>query len=318
MSAEMLPVCGDGSRALLELARALASEARAPNTRRSYDSALRCFALFCEQHSLVQEPQPAQVCAFVAWLAEQGRSVATVERAMAALAHAATQQGLAAPASHPAVSEVLEGVRRVLGRAQDRKAAVLVTDLRAMSEALGEGLAATRDRAVLVLGFAAALRRAELVALDVGDLQFVEQGVIVTLRRSKTDQHAEGTVKAVPRGLNAPTCAVRCVEAWLGAARLDEGPLFRRIGAGGKVLRQRMSDRAVARLVKRACANVGLDPKRYADHSLRAGLATEAARRGKSDWSIMRQTGHTNPATLAKYVREARLWEDNAADDLGL
>jgi integrase len=174
-----------------------------------------------------------------------------------------------------------------------------------------------RNRALLLLGFAGAFRRSELVALDVEDLEFQRNGVVVTLRRSKTDQEGESRRIGVPYGSSELTCPVRALQGWLELGAIIEGPVFRAVDRHGNLGGQ-LGDHAVARLVKEHAVLVGLDPTRYAGHSLRAGLATSAADGGASDRAIMRQTGHRSAAMVNRYVREGRLFRDNAALLAGL
>ncbi len=157
---------------------------------------------------------------------------------------------------------------------------------------------------------------ADLVALDVADLVVDAEGFPVTIRRDKTDQEGRGRVLAIPFSSSAEVCPVRSVRAWLDAAGVSEGPIFRAVNRHGRVGAARLSDRAVALVVQRAAASIGLDAATFAGHSLRAGFATSAARAGKADRDIMRQTGHRSRAMLDRYVRAAQLWIDNPAAGL--
>jgi integrase len=175
-----------------------------------------------------------------------------------------------------------------------------------------------RDRAVLLLGFAGAFRRSELVSLDVADLEFSSAGLIVTLRKSKTDQKGAGRRIGIPYGSTEGTCPVRAVQAWLETARISDGPVFRPLDRFQRVQTTRLSDKAVALIVKRRAKAVGLDPTRYAGHSLRAGLATSAAAAGASERVIMSQTGHRSADMVRKYIREGSLFTANPAGMVGL
>jgi integrase len=167
--------------------------------------------------------------------------------------------------------------------------------------------------------FAGAFRRSELVALDVVDLEFSSAGLAVTLRKSKTDQEGRSRRIGIPYGSSEKTCPVRSVQAWLETARIVDGPVFRALDKFQRVQAKRLSDKAVVRIVKRRAAAVGLDPARYAGHSLRAGLATSAAAGGASERAIMNQTGHRSTTMVRRYIREANLFsEDNAASLAGL
>jgi integrase len=214
------------------------------------------------------------------------------------------------------VRTVLAGIKRTHGTAQAAKAPLLPDDLRLMVAELGESLGDRRDRALLLLGFAGAFRRGELVGLDVGDVQIRREGLVVTLRRSKTDQEGAGQLRGIPRGRHKETCPVRALEAWIKAAAISEGPLFRPVDKAGQVSPRRLAAFHVARLVKRLAEAVGLDPADYGGHSLRAGLATAAAAAGAEERDIMRQTGHKTEKMVRKYIRGAKLFDKNAADGL--
>lgn len=178
--------------------------------------------------------------------------------------------------------------------------------------------AGARDRALLLLGFAGGFRRSELVALDTADLEETGDGLRVRLRRSKTDPEAHGREVGIPFGSHPGTCPVRAVRAWLSAIGAVTGPLFRPVDRHGAVGSGRLSDRGVARIVQRAARRAGLDPSRYAGHSLRAGLAIAAAHGGAPERAIMAQTGHRSLITVRRYMRSGSLFTQNAAAYTGL
>lgn len=198
------------------------------------------------------------------------------------------------------------------------KTPLLLDDLRRILDALPETLPGTRDRALLLLGFAGALRRSELVGIDVADLEFVAAGLIVHLRRSKTDPAGAGREIGIPLGQNPATCPVAAVKAWLTAGDVGAGPVFRAINKYGNVAQTRLSDAAVVQIVKRSAYAAGLDPRRFAGHSMRAGLATQAAMNGVAEADIQRQTGHKSVAMLRRYVRLGSLFLNNASGKVGL
>jgi integrase len=199
----------------------------------------------------------------------------------------------------------------------------MVDELRRMADALPDSTLGVRDRALLLLGFAGAFRRSELVALDVGDVRPTADGLVVTLRRSKTDQEGTGREVGIPYGSTPATCPVRAVRAWLAVhAFLSQGgtecPLFHRIDRHGRQLPGRLSDRAVARVVQRTARSAGLEAASYAGHSLRAGLATSAAAADVPERVIAQQTGHRSMAVLRRYIRSGSLFRENAAARVGL
>jgi integrase len=194
----------------------------------------------------------------------------------------------------------------------------VITDLKRMLQKLPNTRVGLRDRALLLLGFAGAFRRSELVGLDVADLEFSSAGLVVTLRRAKTDQEGRSRRIGIPYGSSEKTCPVRSLQAWLETARISDGAVFRSLDKFQRVQSKRLSDKAVARIVKRRAAAVGLDPERYAGHGLRAGLATSAAAGGASERVIMAQTGHRSADMVRRYIREGNLWRENAASLAGL
>ena len=216
------------------------------------------------------------------------------------------------------MSEVLKGIRRTKGTAPACKAPLLVGQLKAALRDTREDLLGIRDRAVLLVGFSGAFRRSELVSLDVADIQFTDDGLVVSLRRSKTDQEGEGRKVGIPHASKPQTCPVRALKAWMEAAGISEGALFRSVNRHEKVAANRLSGRAVALIVKRAAELLGLDASAFAGHSLRAGLATSAAAAGASERSIMDQTGHRLVQMVRRYIRDGSLFRDNAAAHLGL
>jgi integrase len=212
------------------------------------------------------------------------------------------------------VSRTHAGIRRTLGKAQNAKPPTLVDDLKRMLEKLPATRLGLRDRALLLLGFAGAFRRSELVSLDVADLEFTRAGLVVTRRKSKTDQEGRSRRLGVPYGSSEQTYPVRSLQAWLESARITDGPVFRALDRFQRVQPGRLSDKAVALVVKRRAKAVRLDPARYAGHSLRAGLATSAAAAGASRRVIMSQTGHRSADMVRRYIREGSLFRGEWAD----
>ena len=162
------------------------------------------------------------------------------------------------------------------------------------------------------------MRRSELVGIDVADLAFTDEGLVVIIRRSKTDQTGEGRKIGIPFGANPETCPVRAVQSWLDESRIDEGSVFRAVSRGGLISPTRLTDRVVANAVKRSLLAAGKSAKRYAGHSLRAGLITQAAMAGVSERAIQDQSGHKSVMVLRRYIRDGSLFRENAAAKVGL
>jgi integrase len=193
----------------------------------------------------------------------------------------------------------------------------MTEDLQKLVDVMGGDLVDVRDRALLLVGFAGALRRSELVALEVRDVDWVDGGVVVTVRRSKTDQEGRGQDVGIPHGING-ACPVTSLKTWLHASGISEGPIFRRIDQWGNLGVNALHPGTVADIVKKRVSLLGLDPAQYAGHSLRAGLATSAAERGANEIQIMATTRHKSSAIVQRYIRRGNLWRSNAASLAGI
>lgn len=304
--------------ALAAQAQDYLNDAKAASTLRAYRSDWRHVVAWCAQHALASLPAAPEAIALYLTALAQTHKVATLQRRLSAISVAHQAAGHESPTRHIAVRAVMAGIRRAKGTAQHGKAPILTAELRQLVAALPAGTLGLRDRALLLLGFAGAFRRAELVALNVGDLHVTRDGLTVMVTRSKTDQEGAGQQKGIPYGANPATCPVRAVQEWIAAAAITTGPLFRPLNRHGQIKAQRLSDRAVARVVQRAATAAGLDATQYAGHSLRAGLATAAAQAGVSERVIMAQTGHRSLPVLRKYIRAGSLFRENAAGQVGL
>lgn len=305
-------------RKLVESARTYARNARAANTLHSYAADLKRFDAWCEAQGLCPLPAaPQTVGLYLAARADAGKKVATIGRELAAISQAHVRAGFESPRRDRHVVEVFKGIRNTLGVAQRRVAPVLVPELRAMVRELRPGLIGVRDRALLTLGFAGALRRSELVALCVEDLDWTREGLTFRLRRRKNNQEGkEKPPTGIPFGANAVTCPVRALRAWLDAANITDGPIFRRVDRHGKA-RGTLSDEAVALVIKHYAEAAGLAAERFSGHSLRRGLVTQSHRQGKSLATIKDHGGWSSVRALEPYI-ESDPFEDNAAAGIGL
>lgn len=302
-------------------ARRYASASKAPSTLRAYRSDLRDFYDWCNRHSSAAIPSdPATIAMYISALADAGAKASTIQRRLSAISEAHQLAGyVPSPTADPIVRTTMAGIRRTLGAAATKKVAVVTADLRKLLATANPSAAAgARDRALLLLGFAGGFRRSELVALDFEDLEETEDGVRVHIRRSKTDQEGTGREVGVPWGQHPETCPIRALRSWQEAGGIVAGPLFRPVDRHDRVARARLTDRGVARIIQRAARAAGLDPSRYAGHSLRAGLATAAAAGGASERAIMAQTGHRSLPMVRRYIRSGSLFRENAAAYLGL
>ena len=303
---------------VLAQAQDYANLAKTPNTRRAYRADWADFTAWCRVHGRTPLPAvPETVALYLSALADH-RKTSTLARRLSAISQAHQVAGYPSPTKDQSVRAVAAGLRRAQGTAQEGKAPTVTADVRRMVDALPGTLMGRRDRALLLLGFAGAFRRSELVALDVADVAERPEGLAVTIRRSKTDQEGAGRTVGIPYGSHYESCPVRALRAWLAAAGIAHGPLFQAIDRHGNLLPGRLSAQGVARAVKRAAVAAKLDPAKYAGHSLRAGLATAAAEAGVSERAIMAQTGHKSLPMVRKYIRGGSLWRENAAAEVGL
>lgn len=261
---------------------------------------------------------PETIANYVVWLADHDKKVSTIERALVAISEAHKSAGHESPVYRGKVRETLKGVIRTLGADKTRKAALLVEDVISLVETQSkDNPIGIRNRALLLLGFAGAFRRSELVGINVSDVRFVKEGMEIHLRRSKTDQEGRGHRVGIPFGQKERTCPVKALKAWLATSGIKEGAIFRGCSEKGK-LGKRLDGKDVARIIKKTALVCGLDPSVYSGHSLRAGLATSAAKSGKAEHVIMKQTRHRSVAQLREYIRDAELFEQNAVKDIGL
>lgn len=292
--------------------------AKAANTVRAYRADWNDFSIWAEEHGTAVLPaSPEAVALYVTELARRGRKASTIQRRLSAISDAHRATGLNSPTKHSTVREAWNDVRGSIGTKQERKAPLLTAELRSLVTRLPDDLRGARDRALLLLGFAGALRRSELVGLDAEDIEEHRWGLLVRVRRSPAGQSRDDRKVEIPYGAHPGTCPVRAVRAWLKASGIDSGPLFRGVSHHGRAQSRRLSDKAVVLALKRAARAAGFDPRRYAGHSLRAGLAAAAAAAGASEGSIMAQTGHRSTHMVRRYVLLGTVLE-NAAVVAGL
>jgi len=287
-----------------ETVRRYVAAALADNTLRAYRADLKHF--FAWGGAIPDSPE--HVALYIARHATC-LAVSTLSRRLVAIDCAHAARGLASPTKSELVRATLQGVRRSQRRGVRQVAPLQKMQILQMVARL-KGLRGLRDRALLLIGFASALRRSELVSLDVEDVRFSDDGAVIRVRRSKTDQEGRGRDIAIPR-VRARHCPCRTLLRWLQAAGITAGPIFRRVDRYDHLLPQRLSAQSVALIVKQRASEAGLDPREFSGHSLRAGFATSAAKGGASPSSIRAQTGHTSDAMLQRYIRNSQLFTDN-------
>lgn len=317
------------------LAKKYAKAARSHNTNRAYRSDWEDFEFWCSMKKVNCLPaDPSVVATYLAdratnsWkdrseIERPPLKVSSLARKLSAISQAHLLAGFTFNRKDNVIAETWKGIKNTRTAAQVQKEPILLEDLKQMivkniPDEQDEKIAIKiRDKALLLLGFAGAFRRSELVAIDIEDIKFVREGYIVTLKRSKTDQEGVGREIAIPYGSNPLTCPVRALTDWLRLAKIESGPIFRPINRHGQVSPSRLTSQAVALIIKK---NPHLPGKEmgFSGHSLRSGFVTTAALKGIAEHSIMKQTGHRRSDTLKKYIRKADIWVDNPAFKIGL
>jgi site-specific recombinase XerD len=308
---------------LVEQAKRFMEAAKAPSTRKAYAADISDYRAFCAKLGQPMFGPGGQVLAlYVADLARSGKKAATIARRVAAIAIEYRAHGYGeTPASSFLVKEVLRGVRRTLGTAQERKSPLLISDIETIVASSSPArLIGLRDKALVLLGFASGCRRAELTVIEVRDLELTSQGLVLTIRRGKTDQQQQGRQVPVALGARPETCPVRACAAWLEAAGIVGGPVFRAVDRHGNRSAQPLDPGSIARILKKAACRAGMNPAetaKIAGHSLRSGTATAAAIAGATEREIAALTGHRS-REVRRYIRDANLFRASAAGRLGL
>lgn len=286
-------------------------------TRAEYAADWKTFSAWCREHGQPALPTTqAIVLTYCHDLLSQGRKVATCQRHLSGINSFHREAGLPAPATQE-TRQFLTAVKRLRGEQTTQKRAVTLDQLRALVIPSADDTAGVRDRAVLLLGFSSALRRSNLVALDLADLRFHEQGLVLTIRREKQDRSGQGRILGVAYGTSRETCAAAAVHSWIGVRGETPGPLFTPVYHGRVVLR-RLHPERIARIVKTAVAGLGLDATDYAGHSLRSGFVTTCLESGLNEIVIAAHVGHSSLSTTRRYFRRADPFRANPSGKIGL
>jgi site-specific recombinase XerD len=302
-------------------AKRISKKTKSESTKRSYKSDLKLFDAWCKEHSLVSRPASSEtVGLYIVYLDKIGRKPSTISRTMTSINQAHVLVGHREPVDER-VLELKKGINRERGTARKKKVALTLERLRRVIICTDNDYIGIRDKAILLVGWASALRRSELAGIQHNDLEELPEGLAVTIRRSKSDQEGAGRKIGIPFiDGEQSMCPVRAFKRWVALSQTKEGkqittgPVFRIIGKGGRnklhyFCRDRgLSDKRISIIVKLAVERAGYDPKEYSGHSLRSGLATTLAHAGISESGIMGITGHKSVATLREYIREGRLF----------
>ena len=290
---------------------------KALNTVRAYKSDFSDFGLFCAQNGFKSLPtEPKIVSLYLTYLSTKGAKISTLKRRLVSIGVIHRLKGHYLDTKHPSIIENIMGIKRRKGSIQKAKKPILISNLKSIINVIDEQnkeeIKKLRDRSIILVGFSGGFRRNEIVSLDYDDLDFVSEGLKITIKKSKTDQFGEGSVKALPYFDSSQYCPVESLKNWIKVSKINKGPLFRRFLKGSKLSENRLTDQTVALLIKEYLELSGIDSKNYSGHSLRSGFATSAAESGAAERSIMAMTGHKSTEMVRRYIKEANLFKNNA------
>ena len=290
---------------------------KANNTVRAYKSDFKDFGLFCAQNGFKSLPsEPKIVSLYLTYLSTKDAKISTLKRRLVSIGVIHKLKGHYLDTKHPSIIENIMGIKRRKGSIQKGKKPLLISNLKKLIDIIdeqnNEDIKKLRDRSIILIGFSGGFRRNEIVSLDYDDLDFVEEGLKIQIRRSKTDQFGEGLVKALPYFDSPRYCPVVSLKNWIVASKINSGALFKRFTKGSKLSEHRLTNQTVALLIKKYLELVGIDSKNYSGHSLRSGFATSAAEAGAEERSIMAMTGHKSTEMVRRYIKEANLFKNNA------
>jgi len=294
---------------------------KAKNTVRAYKSDYNDFGLFCAKNGFESLPsEPKIVSLYLTYLSTKDAKISTLKRRLVSIGVIHRLKGFYLDTKHPSIIENIMGIKRRKGSIQKSKKPILISNLKTLINVIddqnNEDIKKLRDRSIILIGFSGGFRRNELVSLDYDDLDFVEEGLKIQIRRSKTDQFGEGSVKALPYFDSSKYCPVISLKKWIKMSKIESGPLFRRFVKGSKLSEKRLTDQTVALLIKEYLKLAGIDSKNYSGHSLRSGFATSAAESGAEERSIMAMTGHKSSEMVRRYIKEANLFKNNALNKI--
>ena len=296
---------------------------KANNTIRAYKSDFNDFQLFCVQNGFKSLPsEPKIVALYLTYLSTKELKMSTLKRRLVSIGVIHKLKGHYIDTKHPSIIENIMGIKRRKGSIQKGKKPLLINNLKEIINVIDkekiEEIKKFRDRSIILIGFSGGFRRNELVSLDYDDLDFVEEGLKIKIKRSKTDQFGEGSVKGLPYFDNSQYCPVVSIRKWIELSKINSGPLFRRFTKGSKLSDNRLSDQTVALLIKDYLKIAGIESKNYSGHSLRSGFATSAAEAGAEERNIMAMTGHKSTEMVRRYIKDANLFKNNALNKIKL
>ena len=289
---------------------------KANNTIRAYKSDFKDFSVFCNKNGFKFLPsEPKIVSLYLTHLSSKNHKISTLKRRLVSIGVIHRLKGLYLDTKHPSIIENIMGIKRRKGSVQKSKKPLLISDLKQIINVIdhqnNDEIKKLRDRSILLIGFSGGFRRNEIVSLDYDDLDFVKEGLKINIKKSKTDQFGEGSLKGLPYFSNNQYCPVFSIKKWIKVANINSGPLFRRFSKSLKLSEKRLTDQTVALLIKKYLEIAGIESKNYSGHSLRSGFATSAAESGAEERSIMAMTGHKTTQMVRRYIKEVNLFKNN-------
>jgi len=293
------------------------------NTVRAYKSDFKDFGLFCAQNGFKSLPsEPKIVSLYLTHLSTRDIKMSTLKRRLVSIGVIHKLKGHYLDTKHPIIIENIMGIKRRKGSFQKGKKPLLINNLKLIINVIDEyneeDIKKFRDRSIILMGFCGGFRRNEIVSIDYDDLDFVTEGLKINLKRSKTDQFGEGSVKGLPYFENTQYCPVLSLKNWIEISKINSGAIFRKFSKGSKLLENRLTDQTVALLIKKYLKLAGIDSKNYSGHSLRSGFATSAAESGAEERTIMAMTGHKSTEMVRRYIKDANLFKNNALNKIKL
>ena len=292
------------------------------NTLRAYKSDFKDFGAFCAKHGFDSLPtEPKVVSLYLTYLSKNSK-VSTLRRRLVSIGMLHKLKGHYLDTKHPIIIENLMGIKRVKGSMQKGKKPILINHLKSIINVINQKkideIKKSRDKTIVLVGFGGGFRRSELISINYEDIEFVPEGVKITIKRSKTDQFGEGMVKGLPYFTNELYCPVINLKKWLELSNIKSGPIFRRFTKGSSLTRDRLTDQSVVLLIKNYLNLAGIENSNYSGHSLRSGFATVAAESGADERSIMAMTGHKTTQMVRRYIREANIFKNNALNKINI
>ena len=294
---------------------------KAKNTIRAYKSDFKDFGIFCTKNGLKSLPSDPKIIAlYLTHLSTRDVKMSTLKRRLVSIGVIHKLKGHYLDTKHPIIIENIMGIKRRKGSIQKGKKPILINHLKAIINQItkekNDKIYELRDKSIILVGFSGGFRRNEIVSLDYEDLEFVSDGLKITIQKSKTDQFGEGSIKGLPYFENKDYCPVLSIQKWLEISKIQSGPLFRRFLKGSKLSDKRLTDQSVALIIKKYLNLAGIDNQNFSGHSLRSGFATVTAESGADERSIMAMTGHKTTQMVRRYIKDANIFKNNALNKI--